>query len=159
MMKKNVLAAVFAAAAMTVAMGAHAADAAQPPVPNVPSINARAPMPAPKVAMTEAVASAQQAWHGDVRSASLHMSRQYGQVWDVRMIRDDKTRVRTFVDAETGKVVAGDQMGINEPIRPAPRMGQRVRGPMQGGARHHGGYGRNFGPGMNPNCPMVVINR
>ena len=158
MMKKNVLAAVFAAAAMTVAMGAHAADAAQPPVPNVPSINARAPMPAPKVAMTEAVASAQQAWHGDVRSASLHMSRQYGQVWDVRMVRDDKTRVRTFVDAETGKVVAGDQMGINEANRPAPRMGRHARGPMQG-APHHAGFGPHFGPGMNPNCPMVVINR
>ena len=158
MMKKNVLAAVFAAAAMTVAMGAHAADAAQPPVPNVPSINARAPMLAPKVSMNEAVASAQKAWHGDVRSASLHMSKQYGQVWDVRMVRDDKTRVRTFVDAQTGKVVAGDKIGIKELNRPAQRMVHHVRAPKPAFAHHHG-FGPHFGPGMNPHCPVVVINR
>lgn len=43
------------------------------------------------------------------------MSPNYGQVWDVRMVRGDNTRVRSFVDAQSGRVLASDEIGIREP--------------------------------------------
>ena len=42
------------------------------------------------------------------------MSREYGPVLDVRVVKDDGTNVHTFVDAQTGKVVAADEFGIGE---------------------------------------------
>lgn len=110
-MNKNAIAAILAAATMTVALSAHATTSA----PAVPPITQDVQAPAPKVTMNEAVAKAEKAGDAQSRSVRLHMSQKYGQVWDVRMVRDDQTRVRSFVDAQTGRVVASDVMGIHEP--------------------------------------------
>lgn len=156
MMKKNAVAAILAVAAMSVAFGVRAAEPAQAPVPDVPPITKGAEAPAPKVAMGDAIVSAEKAWQADGRSARLHMSPKYGQVWDVRMVRDDKTRVRTFVDAQTGKVLAAEVIGINEPAPRHHRMawhgpkGHCVPAPMMHQAR-----GPHHGPNMMPPAPVA----
>ena len=64
--------------------------------------------------MSAATAAADEAYGGQTRAARLHMSREYGPVLDVRVVKDDGTNVHTFVDAQTGKVVAADEFGIGE---------------------------------------------
>ncbi len=144
-MKKTTLAALLSAAAMTVAGAAWAVDA-QPanPAP-APAAEAAAEQPAPMVGMSEAVAAAEKEYKAKTFRSVLRNSAQYGLVWDVRMVKDDDTHVRAFVDAKTGKVVAADVKGIQE-----RRMGRgmgpgaRAQCPVTGGA-----------PGTNPDCPMA----
>lgn len=126
-MNKNAIAAILAAATMTVAFSAHAALPAQASAPGVAPFAQRAQAPAPKVTMGEAVANAEKAGNAESRSARLHMSPNYGQVWDVRMVRGDNTRVRSFVDAQSGRVLASDEIGIREPARHAKFMGKAGR--------------------------------
>lgn len=102
---KNTTAAILAAAAMTAATTAWAVDAAPASVPQITE---------PQVGMSAATAAAEEAYGGQTRSARLHMSREYGPVLDVRVVKDDGTNVHTFVDAQTGKVVAADEFGIGE---------------------------------------------
>ena len=102
---KNTTAAILAAAAMTAATTAWAVDAAPASVPQITE-NAQ-----PQVGMSAATAAAEEAYGGQTR---LHMSREYGPVLDVRVVKDDGTNVHTFVDAQTGKVVAADEFGIGE---------------------------------------------
>lgn len=66
--------------------------------------------------MSAATAAAEEAYGGQTRSARLpaHEPREYGPVLDVRVVKDDGTNVHTFVDAQTGKVVAADEFGIGE---------------------------------------------
>ena len=64
----------------------------------------------PQVGMSAATAAAEEAYGGQTRSARLHMSREYGPVLDVRVVKDDGTNVHTFVDAQTGKVVVAAVM-------------------------------------------------
>ena len=61
----------------------------------------------PQVGMSAATAAAEEAYGGQTR---LHMSREYGPVLDVRVVKDDGTNVHTFVDAQTGKVVVAAVM-------------------------------------------------
>lgn len=144
-MKKTTLAALLSAAAMTVAGAAWAVDA-QPanPAP-APAAEAAAEQPAPMVGMSEAVAAAEKEYKAKTFRSVLRNSAQYGLVWDVRMVKDDDTHVRAFVDAKTGKVVAADVKGIQE-RRMGRGMGHgpRAQCPVTGGA-----------PGTNPDCPMA----
>lgn len=142
-MKKTTLAALLSAAAMTVAGAAWAVDA-QPANP-APAAEAAAEQPAPMVGMSEAVAAAEKEYKAKTFRSVLRNSAQYGLVWDVRMVKDDDTHVRAFVDAKTGKVVAADVKGIQE--RRMDRgmgPGARAQCPVTGGA-----------PGTNPDCPMA----
>lgn len=94
---KNTTAAILAAAAMTAATTAWAVDAAPASVPQITE-NAQ-----PQVGMSAATAAAEEAYGGQTRSARLHMSREYGPVLDVRVVKDDGTNVHTFVDAQTAR--------------------------------------------------------
>ncbi len=143
-MKKTTLAALLSAAAMTVAGAAWAVEA-QPATPApAPAAEAAAEQPAPMVGMSEAVAAAEKEYKAKTFRAVLRNSAQYGLVWDVRMVKDDDTRVRAFVDAKTGKLVAADVKGIQERPGPGKRPGPRAQCPVTGGA-----------PGLNPDCPMA----
>lgn len=82
---KNTTAAILAAAAMTAATTAWAVDAAPASVPQITE-NAQ-----PQVGMSAATAAAEEAYGGQTRSARLHMSREYGPVLDVRVVKDDGT--------------------------------------------------------------------
>ena len=92
--------------------------------------------------MSAATAAAEEAYGGQTRSARLHMSREYGPVLDVRVVKDDGTNVHTFVDAQTGKVVAADEFGIGE--------GRHMHDGRGYGHRDHdrGDCGFGFGHGL-----------
>lgn len=92
---KNTTAAILAAAAMTAATTAWAVDAAPASVPQITE-NAQ-----PQVGMSAATAAAEEAYGGQTCSARLHMSREYGPVLDVRVVKDDGTNVHAFVDARS----------------------------------------------------------
>lgn len=132
---KNTAAAILAAAAMTAAATAWAVDAAPASVPQFTE-NAQ-----PQVGMSAATAAAEEAYGGQTRSARLHMSREYGPVWDVRMVKADGTDVRAFVDAQTGKIVAADEFGIGESRRMHDGRGYGHRGHDRGDC----GFGHGFG--------------
>lgn len=133
---KNTTAAILAAAAMTAATTAWAVDAAPASVPQITE-NAQ-----PQVGTSAATAAAEEAYGGQTRSARLHMSREYGPVLDVRVVKDDGTNVHTFVDAQTGKVVAADEFGIGE--------GRHMHDGREYGHRDHdrGDCGFGFGHGF-----------
>lgn len=134
---KNTAAAILAAAAMTAAATAWAVDAAPASVPPITE-NTQ-----PQVGMSAATAAAEEVYGGQTRSARLHMSRKYGPVWDVRMVKADGTDVRAFVDAQTGKVVAADEFGISEGRRMHDGRGYGHRGHGQGDCSF--GFGHGFG--------------
>lgn len=134
---KNTAAAILAAAAMTAAATAWAVDAAPAPVPPITE-NAQ-----PQVGMSAATAAAEKAYGGQTRSARLHMSREYGPVWDVRLVKADGTDVRAFVDAQTGKVVAANEFGIGEGRRMHDGRGYGHRGHDRGDCSF--GFGHGFG--------------
>ena len=139
MLKKNTLAALLAAGTMSVAAVAFAATEAQKPAAPAPeaaqSVN-------PSVAMSAAVATAEKTYEAKSFRANLRQTAQYGLVWDVRLMRDDGTRVRAYVDAQTGKAVAANIIGIRKNVEPMPNP----QCPM-------GGPGMGMGP--NPDCPMM----
>ena len=131
---KNTAAAILAAAAMTAAATAWAVDAAPASVPQFTE-NAQ-----PQIGMSAATAAAEEAYDGQTR---LHMSREYGPVWDVRMVKADGTDVRAFVDAQTGKIVAADEFGIGEGRRMHDGRGYGHRGHDRGDCGF--GFGHGFG--------------
>ena len=91
-----------------------------------------------KVSMKDAVAAAEKKHGGEVLRATLRDTREYGLVWDVRMEKgedENRTRIRTFVDAKTGKVMASD---VNEIARSWNRG--EGRHCYDGNGRHHGYY-------------------
>lgn len=141
-MKKTTLAALLSAAAMTVAGAAWAVETQPAPAP-APAAEAAAEQPAPMVGMSDAIAVAEKEYKAKTYRANLRNSAQYGLVWGVHMVTDDNTRVRAFVDAKTGKVVAADVKGIQERPGPGKRPGPRAQCPLTGGA-----------PALNPDCPM-----
>lgn len=140
MLKKTTLAALLAAGTMSVAAVAFAATEAQEPAAPAPaeatqSVN-------PSVAMSTAVATAEKTYEAKSFRANLRQTAQYGLVWDVRLMRDNGTRVRAYVDAQTGKAVAANIIGIQKNAQPMPNP----QCPM-------GGPGMGMGP--NPDCPMM----
>ena len=135
MKMKNTAAAILTAAAMTAAATAWAVDAAPASVPPM------AENVQPQVGMSAATATAEQAYGGQTRSARLHMSREYGPVWDVRMVKADGTGVRAFVDAQTGKVVAADEFSIGDGRRMYDGRGYGHCGHGRGDC----GFGHGFG--------------
>lgn len=113
---------------------------------------------AAKIDMTAALKAAQEKFpEASALSASLHGTRGYGLVWDVRMEAKDGSMVRVFVSPEDASVLASDNFGIRER---APRY---ERGPGYGpGYGPRGGYGPGYGPGcmgMNPDCPYYDEGR
>lgn len=147
-MKKSTLAALLAATTMTFAATAWAVDATPAKTeatPAVPPITTEAEAPTPMVGMADAVATAEKAYKAKTHRANLRRSPTYGLVWDVRMVTEDNARVRAFVDAKTGKLVAADVKGIQEPRGP--------KGPGEGPGRGMGpGYGYHHGSAI---CPMT----
>lgn len=140
MLKKTSLAALLAAGTMSVAAVAFAATEAQEPAAPAPAEAAQSVNPS--VAMSAAVATAEKTYEAKSFRANLRQTAQYGLVWDVRLMRDDGTRVRAYVDAQTGKAVAANIIGIQKNAQPMPNP----QCPM-------GGPGMGMGP--NPDCPMM----
>ena len=119
-MKKTTLAALLSAAAMTVAGAVWAVETQPAPAP---AAEAAAEQPAPMVGLSDAIAVAEKEYKAKTYRANLrNSSGQYGLGWDVRMVKEDETHVRAYVDAKTGKVVAADVKGIQErrAVRSAP---------------------------------------
>lgn len=139
MLKKTAFAALVAAGTMSVAAVAFAAAETPAPAPvAAPAVTAT--MPA--VSMGDALLSAEKAYNAKSVRANLRQTAEYGLVWDVRLMRDDGTRVRAYVDAQTGKAVAANIIGIQKNAQPMPNP----QCPM-------GGPGMGMGP--NPDCPMM----
>lgn len=139
MLKKTAFAALVAAGTMSVAAVAFAAAETPAPAPvAAPAVTAT--MPA--VSMGDALLSAEKAYNAKSVRANLRQTAEYGLVWDVRLMRDDGTRVRAYVDAQTGKAVAANIIGIQKSAQPMPNP----QCPM-------GGPGMGMGP--NPDCPMM----
>ena len=139
MLKKTAFAALIAAGTMSVAAVAFAAAETPAPAP-VASTAVTAATPA--VSMGDALLSAEKAYNAKSVRANLRQTAEYGLVWDVRLMRDDGTRVRAYVDAQTGKAVAANIIGIQKNAQPMPNP----QCPM-------GGPGMGMGP--NPDCPMM----
>lgn len=69
-----------------------------------------------EISMSDAIRTAQKAHGGEATRATLRRTQDYGLVWDVRIVKttkgkEDATRIRTLIDAKTGKVLATD---VNE---------------------------------------------
>lgn len=151
-MTKKLILSALAASALAFATLSYAAPGTAPSEP------ASATQVAAKIDMTAALKAAQAKFpEASALSASLHGTRGYGLVWDVRMEAKDGSMVRVFVSPEDGSIVASDNFGIRER---APRY---ERGPGYGpGYGPRGGYGPGYGPGcmgMNPDCPYYDEGR
>lgn len=147
MTKKLILSSI-AASALALATLSYAAPGSAPKEP------APATQVASKIDMAAALQAAQAKFpEASALSASLHGTRGYGLVWDVRMEAKDGSMVRVFVSPEDASVLASDNFGIRER---APRY---ERGP---GYDRGPGYGPGYGPGcmgMNPDCPYYDEGR
>ncbi len=144
MLKKTAFAALVAAGTMSVAAVAFAAAETPAPAPvAAPAVTAT--MPA--VSMGDALLSAEKAYNAKSVRANLRQTAEYGLVWDVRLVRDDGTRVRAYVDARTGNAVAANEIGIR---RNAPRAMPNPQCPFGGP-----GMGPGMGMGPNPDCPLM----
>ena len=138
MFAKKTLTALFTAAALGAAAAAWAAQEA--PAPAAPAApEAAVQTLAPKIAMPEAAAIAEKALGGKTQRATLRPGAEGGLVWDICVVREDGTRVRTFIDAQTGEASEGVVMN-----------GRGVRGQGQGQGR---GYG--YGPRYDAPCPYA----
>lgn len=158
MTKKLILSSI-AASALALATLSYAAPGSAPKEP------APATQVASKIDMAAALQAAQAKFpEASALSASLHGTRGYGLVWDVRMEAKDGSVVRVFVSPEDASVLASDNFGIRER---APRY---ERGPgydrapgYAPGYGPRGGYGPGYGPGsgmgMNPDCPYYGEGR
>ncbi len=151
-MTKKLILSALAASALTFATLSYAAPGTAPSEP------ASATQVASKIDMAAALQAAQAKFpEASALSASLHGTRGYGLVWDVRMEAKDGSMVRVFVSPEDASVLASDNFGIRER---APRY---ERGSGYGpGYGPRGGYGPGYGPGcmgMNPDCPYYDEGR
>lgn len=151
-MTKKLILSALAASALAFATLSYAAPGTAPSEP------ASATQVASKIDMAAALQAAQAKFpEASALSASLHGTRGYGLVWDVRMEAKDGSMVRVFVSPEDASVLASDNFGIRER---APRY---ERGPGYGpGYGPRGGYGPGYGPGcmgMNPDCPYYDEGR
>ena len=132
-MTKKLILSALAASALAFATLSYAAPGTAPSEP------ASATQVAAKIDMTAALQAAQEKFpEASALSASLHGTRGYGLVWDVRMEGKDGSVARVFVSPEDGSVLASDHFGIREG---APR------------------YERAPGMGMNPDCPYYGEGR
>lgn len=135
MFAKKTLTALFTAAALGAAAAAWAAQEA-PIAPAAPE--AAVQTTAPKITMNEAAAIAEKALGGQTQRATLRAGADGGLVWDICVVREDGTRVRTFINAETGAASEGVVMN-----------GRGMRGQARGQ-----GYG--YGPGYGEPCPYAA---
>ena len=132
-MKKTLILSSIAASALALATLSYAATGTAPADPS-PAVQA-----ASKINMAAALDAAKAKFpDANALSASLHGTRGYGLVWDVRMEGEDGSVARVFVSPEDGSVLASDHCGIREG---APR------------------YERGPGMGMNPDCPYYGEGR
>ena len=132
-----------AAAILAAALFASAAYAAAPTPEPVPPVQASAEA-AKLISMSEAVAAAEKAYSAKAVTASVHGTRAYGTVWDVRLAGEKGERLRVFVDASTGKILAANSMGIRDG-RPMPPPGSRADCPYAD-CPMVDGYGYDYGP-------------
>ena len=157
-MTKKLILSALAASALAFATLSYAAPGTAPSEP------ASATQVAAKIDMTAALKAAQEKFpEASALSASLHGTRGYGLVWDVRMEAKDGSMVRVFVSSEDGSIVASDNFGIRERAPRYERGPGYDRGPGYGpGYGPRGGYGPGYGPGcmgMNPDCPYYDEGR
>lgn len=137
-MKKTLILSSIAASALALATLSYAATGTAPADP-APADPAPAVQAASKINMAAALDAAKAKFpDANALSASLHGTRGYGLVWDVRMEGKDGSVARVFVSPEDGSVLASDHFGIREG---APR------------------YERGPGMGMNPDCPYYGEGR
>lgn len=138
MLKKTALFTSLAASVLAFATLSYAAPATpvQEPAPAVQQ--------AVKVDMAGAIEAAQAKFPGSKAiSASLHPTRGYGLVWDVRLTGEDGNAVRVFVNPEDASVIASNSIGI------------RGMGPGYGYGPGYG-QGLGMGPGAGyPDCPRA----
>ena len=150
-MKKTIVFASVAASALAFATLSYAATDTDPNAP------AEVTQAASKIGMADALEAAKAKYpDAEALSATLHGTRSYGLVWDVRMEGKDGTAARVFVNPEDGTVLASNDIGIRNSAR-------FERGPGYGpGYGPRGGYGPGYGPGcmgMNPDCPYYDEGR
>lgn len=109
-MKKTLVFASVAASALALATLSYAAtDTA----PNAPAAVTQA---ASKIGMADALAAAKAKFpDAEALSATLHGTRSYGLVWDVRMEGKDGTAARVFVNPEDGTVLASNAVPATVP--------------------------------------------
>lgn len=93
----------------------------------------------PKIAMADAVATAEKAYGGQSRRAQLRGSH-YGLVWDVLLQDKDGKMISALVDADSGKIKAAFDLGNRStngygcPFGPMGPRGHWGMGPgMMGG--------------------------
>ena len=162
-MKKSALAALIAAT-LSLASVSFAQPAAEAPVVQGAAVTVTAQaLPLPAVSMADAVAAAEKAYDAKAVRANLRLTKTYGEVWCVRLLRADGTRVKAYIDAKTGKTVAADQLGIAREGRQGPNCGNygpRHHGMMQGRGHGHGFGHHGFaqGPRAKGDCPQVRQN-
>lgn len=148
-MKKTALAALIAAT-LSLASVSFAQTPAEAPAPAAVQTAALQAEALPAVRLADAVAEAEKAYSAKAVRANLRQTAKYGSVWCVRLVREDGTRVKAYIDAKTGKAVAADVLSI------APE-GRRGPGCQTGADPRHG-HGPAFaGPrGMHrPHCPAA----
>ena len=162
-MKKSALAALIAAT-LSLASASFAQPAAEAPVVQAAPVTVTAEaLPLPAVSMADAVAAAEKAYDAKAVRANLRQTKTYGEVWCVRLLRADGTRVKAYIDAKTGKAVAADQLGIAREGRQGPNCGNngpRYHGMMQGRGHSHGFGHHGFaqGPRAKGDCPQARQN-
>ena len=162
-MKKSALAALIAAT-LSLASASFAQPAAEAPVVQAAPVTVTAEaLPLPAVSMADAVAAAEKAYDAKAVRANLRQTKTYGEVWCVRLLRADGTRVKAYIDAKTGKAVAADQLGIAREGRQGPNCGNngpRHHGMMQGRGHGHGFGHHGFaqGPRAKGDCPQARQN-
>ncbi|MGN1149775.1 MAG: PepSY domain-containing protein [Sutterella sp.] len=147
-MKKTALAALIAAT-LSLASVSFAQTPAEAPAPAAQTSSLQAEAQS-AVRLTDAVAEAEKAYSAKAVRANLRQTAKYGTVWCIRLIRDDGTRVKAYIDANTGRAVAADVLGI----APEGRRGSGCQ--ASAGPRHGHGHGFAGPRGMHrPDCPAA----
>ena len=138
-MKKTLILSSIAASALALATLSHAATGTAPADP-APAVQA-----ASKINMAAALDAAKAKFpDANALSASLHGTRGYGLVWDVRM------------EGKDGSVLASDHFGIREGApryERGPGMGMNPDCPYYGEGRPHHRGGWHHDGRRGGNCP------
>lgn len=110
-----------------------------------------------KIDLQGALAAAQTKFAGaKALSASLHNTRHYGLVWDVRMEGADRQSIRVYVNPADGSILGANEIGIRHGMMDRMMGFGECMGEQDGmhGPRHHEGRrGEHHGMGgMGRGC-------
>lgn len=152
-MKKTALAALIAAtlSLASVSFAQAPAEAAAPAAVPAPAVQAEV---LPAVGMSAAIAEAEKTYAAKAVRANLRQTAKYGSVWCIRLVREDGTRVKAYIDAKTGKPVAADVLGIAPEGRRGPGC-LAGEGPRRGHGYGHGPAARGHRGMHQPECPAA----